>query len=928
MQSDRRLAFFVSTLTKTGLARAVAAALLAPLGSPAQAQQPGADSALEEIIVSARRREENLQTVPLAITAFTGEALEARGVDMVGNMNAMAPNLSVQGQAGRTNESEAAFRVRGVPGVAVYVDGIDQTSAIGLFTMGVVEVDRIEVLRGPQGTLFGNSALGGAVHYVTRKPAEEFGARVNVRSGTFDRLDIQGSVDMPLAEKFRAKLTFADMSTEGFMQSAQSGYKYGDINDQFYRADLLFAATDNLEIRYSYDRSEQDRQGASRAVWEIGPKNIFTLPNGVVFNTNAHAQAYENAFGILFDDQHSSSGFPGGVLGEYDTNVAIDTNGLQLGLDRQTLDVSWAMTERLTFHAIAGDRKQTRRQLVDFDADSRVFFADRQDNDGIDEESYELQLLGSHGERDQFSWVFGYYKSERTTKGRFPTYHGVPFVCDLLGPPAAAGQAPTIADRRGVTIADRAECFNNRMRAINQQANFVATPQMTAAEIQAMWDSIRLNPVANTIYNYRGVTPAFLASLAGPNFEELNITDFETEALFADLSWAITERLTLAVGARQQEDTNFGTQQVRGTNIVENAPWDDFQYDLRDPFAYTAVNTTLPRTTFEDTTARVSLQYQFTDDLMAYITASNGYAPGGVSQVPTNVLVLDANGVATGGLLRDIYNTDPALVDLPYRLVRGKETVDNYEIGMKADWADGRFRTNLTAFMTDWQNMAGSTYVATVWWDLNGNQFAEVPASPGYPNGGYVPCAARCDPANSAEVNYFPNLLTAGVLKAEASGIELELTYLGGENFQLGFNTGFLDTEFVELGQAGEGTVPAYDEGDGFPGAPDMTANLWGQYDWPLSGERSVSARLDYTWTDDYTTFAGGPLQRTQQAFGLLNARLVYDSGDNWSVALAGTNLTDEYYSPAFFYTVSQQLWDGSVGRPREVYVGFDFRFN
>jgi iron complex outermembrane receptor protein len=261
-------------------------------------------------------------------------------------------------------------------------------------------------------------------------------------------------------------------------------------------------------------------------------------------------------------------------------------------------------------------------------------------------------------------------------------------------------------------------------------------------------------------------------------------------------------------------------------------------------------------------------------------------------------------------------------------LVRGKETVDNYEIGLKADWADGRLRTNLTAFMTEWQNMAGSTYVATVWWDLNGNGYAEVPGTPGFPNGGFVPCAARCDRTNTAEVNYFPNLLTAGVLEAEASGIEFEMTYIAGDNFQLGFNTGLLDTEFLELGQAGEGTVPAYDEGDGFPGAPDMTANLWGQYDWSLANNRSVSARLDYTWTDDYTTFAGGPLQRTQEAFGLLNARLVYDSGANWSVALAGTNLTDEYYSPAFFYTVSQQLWDGAVGRPREVYLGFDFRFN
>jgi outer membrane receptor protein involved in Fe transport len=717
------------------------------------------------------------------------------------------------------------------------------------------------------------------------------------------------------------------MSSEGFMQSLDSGYKYGDINDQFYRADLLFTPTDNLDIRYSYDRSEQDRQGGSRAVWEIGPKNIFTLPNGVVFNTNPHAQAYENAFGILFDDHNVSSGHPGGVVGEYETRVADGTNGLQLELDRQTLDVTWAMTDALTFRALAGDRLQKRRVMVQFDADSRVFLSDRQDNDEFDEQSYELQLLGSHGDREQFSWVFGYYMSDRTTKSRFPTFHGLPFVCDLLGQPAAAGQAPSLADRRGVSISDRAQCFNNRMAAINQQANFVATPQMTAAQIQTMWNGIAQNPAANTIYNYNGVTPAILAGLAGPNFDALDITDFETEALFADFSWAITEKLTVAVGARQQEDTNFGTSQIRGTNIASLSPWDGYEVDLRDPFSYTAVSTKLPQAVFEDTTARASIQYQWTDDLMTYLTVSNGYAPGGVSQVPTNILVLDANGVATGGLLRDLHNTDPSLVDLPYRLVRGKETVDNYEIGLKADWLDGRLRTNLTAFMTEWQNMAGSTYVATVWWDLNGNNFAEVPGTPGFPNGGHVPCAARCDTTNSAEVNYFPNLLTAGVLEAEASGIEFEMTYIAGDNFQLGFNTGLLDTEFLELGQAGEGTVPAYDEGDGFPGAPDMTANLWGQYDWLLSNDRSVSARLDYTWTDDYTTFAGGPLQRTQEAFGLLNARLVYDSGSNWSIALAGTNLTDEYYSPAFFYTVSQQLWDGSVGRPREVYLGFDFSF-
>ncbi len=388
----------------------------------------------------------------------------------------------------------------------------------------------------------------------------------------------------------------------------------------------------------------------------------------------------------------------------------------------------------------------------------------------------------------------------------------MPFVCDLIANAAL----------RGVTNADRAECFNNRMRALAQPET--ATPQMTPAAIAAAWATYTTNPNANTLYNNRGVTPAVLAGLTGPNTELIDITDFNTSAFFADFSWAMTERFTLGLGARSQQDDNGGgTYQVRGANLMEYQPWDDFEYQLRDPFGYTAVTARGAATEYDQTTARVSLQYQWTDDIMTYVTLSNGYQPGGVSQVPPNILVM-SGGVATGGLLRDIQNTNPAAVDLPYQLIRGEETVDSFEIGMKADWADGRVRTNLTAFMTDWQNMIGTTYVATVWWDIDGNGFAERT----------LPCAARCDTTNTYEVNYFPNLLNAGVLEAEATGVEFELTWLGGENFQLGFNTGLLDTKFVELGQAGEGTVPAFDEGDKFPGAPDMTANVWGQYDWQL----------------------------------------------------------------------------------------------
>ena len=285
-----------------------------------------------------------------------------------------------------------------MPGVAVYVDGIDQTSTIGLFTMGVVEVDRIEVLRGPQGTLFGNSALGGAVHYVTRQASDEFGARVQVRAGTFDKLDMQASVDVPITEKFLTKFTFADMSTEGYMQSVDSGYKYGDINDQFYRADLLFHQPRTwtyATVTTAASRIER----AARAPSGRSVRRASSRCPTASCSTRMPMRRRTRTRSASFTTTQRGLRLPGGVLGEYDTRVAHDTNGLQLDLDRQTLEVDWSISDAFTFRALAGDRKQTRRLMVDFDSDSRVFFADRQDNDEINEESYELQFLGTHGDR-------------------------------------------------------------------------------------------------------------------------------------------------------------------------------------------------------------------------------------------------------------------------------------------------------------------------------------------------------------------------------------------------------------------------------------------------------------------------------------------------------------------------------------------------
>jgi iron complex outermembrane recepter protein len=895
-----------SQLNKLYVLSGVAAGVLAALALPVEsrAQQPGANVALEEIVVTSRRRMESLQDVPLAITAFSGVELEARGVESISNLNAMAPNLSVQGGAGRGIESAATFRVRGMPGVAMYIDGIDQSSSTGLFTMGVLEVERIEVLRGPQGTLFGTSALGGAIQYVSRLPGTEFGGRVQARTGSLNRRDIQASIDVPLTDNLLTKFTMASMSRDGFMSSVDSGAKYGDINDQFYRADIYFTPSDRTSFRYSYDVTDQDRMGGARAVWEIGPMNTFNV-GGVVVNSNAAAQAYANAYGLMFDCHHVCSGHPGGLVGKYETRVAHQTPGLQLEMARHTFDFSYDINDTLSFRTLAGRRTTERRLMVDFDSDSRVSFADRQDNDWIRENSVELQLIGTHGDRNQFDWVVGAYRFESSTRGRFPTIASETLNCDLQG----AAAAP---DFRGVTDLDRVSCFNDRMRALNMQDQFVAVPGMSRAEIASMWtDVVALNP------NHLGVTPTTIAGTVGANDDQINFNRGETTAYFADLSYRVTDRLTLAAGLRQQKDETRGLWRVQRNDMVEPFPWNNLEYHLRDPFGYNAITSRFGPTEYEKTTKRGSIQYNWTDDIMTYFTYADGYGPGGRSVLPGGILTLGAGGTATSGFLRDVHNA--GLSDLPAEMLRGEQTVDSYELGLRADWLDRRLRTNVTGFYTDWRNMTGSTYVATIFWDTNGDGFANVD--------GLIPCAVRCTSDGQYEILYFPNLLTSAVDKAEASGLEIEMTWLGGTNYRFGLNIGLLDTEFKKLGDAGLGTVPAYGEGDSFAGAPEMTANIWGQYDWTLRNGGALSGRLDYTWTDDYTTFAGGPLQRTQKSFGLLNARVEYDPGTNWSLVVAGTNLTNEYYSPAFFYTVSQQLWQGSVGRPREAYLGLNFRF-
>jgi iron complex outermembrane recepter protein len=189
------------------------------IAAPAYAQTAGGN-AVEELVVTAQRRSEALQDIPAAITAVTGATLEDRGITAPGDLQFIAPSM----QSGRLIGS-TAITIRGVglnqgaPGVAIHVDGVYQPRpAMGDLTQ--VDIERVEVLRGPQGTLYGRNANGGVVNFLTKAPSDEFEGYVLGRYGSYDDVRLQGVINVPMGDRFGARLVVDRWNRgEGFVKN-------------------------------------------------------------------------------------------------------------------------------------------------------------------------------------------------------------------------------------------------------------------------------------------------------------------------------------------------------------------------------------------------------------------------------------------------------------------------------------------------------------------------------------------------------------------------------------------------------------------------------------------------------------------------------------------------------------------------------------
>jgi iron complex outermembrane receptor protein len=221
--------------------------------------------ALEEVVVTAERRETALQDTPISIVALSAETLDRKGVEDLSDVALFTPNLAINGSRG-TGNNQPTFSIRGISGgggatsergVALYIDGIYVPRTSGsVFKM--FDIDRIEVLRGPQGTLFGRNSTGGAIRIVTKQPGHEFESYLRATLGNFERRDISGMVNIPVNDRFALRAQAAYLHEDGYVR--RGSQNLGGSEDKLARLQAAFDVTDNLKITVGglYSTSESD----------------------------------------------------------------------------------------------------------------------------------------------------------------------------------------------------------------------------------------------------------------------------------------------------------------------------------------------------------------------------------------------------------------------------------------------------------------------------------------------------------------------------------------------------------------------------------------------------------------------------------------------------------------------------------------------
>ncbi|WP_372764538.1 TonB-dependent receptor [Litorivivens sp.] len=276
-------------------------ALTATLISPAHAQVADKRSAtIEEVIVTARKVEESLQDTPVSVAAFSSADLEQLGASEAKDVADFTPNLRMQKQSG--SQDNYAMAIRGVssgetaltidPTVGVYMDGVYLARSTGL-AFDIVDLKRIEVLRGPQGTLFGRNTIGGALNIITEKPNGEPGFKLALGAGDQGYNRVMASADSPDFGPLAFKFSYMRKEAERELESLYNGKSLGDNSGQYYRLAARWKVSDTVALDYIFDGSRRESNANTQQLSHVRP--IYADPNGQFYGGRYYEQAAASA---------------------------------------------------------------------------------------------------------------------------------------------------------------------------------------------------------------------------------------------------------------------------------------------------------------------------------------------------------------------------------------------------------------------------------------------------------------------------------------------------------------------------------------------------------------------------------------------------------------------------------------------------------
>lgn len=642
-----------SVLLRRAVLAALALSALPALGQ--EDQRTGGGRALETIIVTAQKREQSLQDVPIVVTAISDQLLQDTGVRDIKDLTLLTPGLIV---TSTSNETVTTARIRGIgtvgdnagieSSVGVVIDGVYRPrNGVSFGDLG--ELERIEVLKGPQGTLFGKNTSAGVINVVSKKPSFDFGSDVELTAGNYGAREGDASVTGPLAEKIAGRLYVAARERDGLLDVDRGTGPRGedeDVNRKYYtaRGQLLFQPSEALDIRLVADYTDRDEDCCA------APQAVLTPTAGVLAVLNALQPGSVTVPADPFErDAHANRSTEQSIT-DKGTSLEANWDLDALGGATVTSVTAWRDWETVN----GQDADFTTVDILYRNPDGN--FANE-----FEQLSQELRLAG---ESDRLSWLVGAFYAGEDLESRNQLLYGTQFrtyFSALLSNPAFLTALPGSAWPGGAGTRDTyqqdsstwALFTNNSLRVTDA---LELTLGLRYTDESKDLDTRYLNEQGDVgCQALRANLPAIQAGLVGAGLPAATIQQILNT--------------TFGIGCATFADPIFND--LATSQSIDESEW----------------------------SGTAKLAYRFSDDVMAYASYARGYKAGGFN------------------LDRERNNGSPALnpgvpggiaVDLDTTF--DKELVDSYELGMKTQWLGNSLLLNGAVFYQDYENFQLNTF--------------------------------------------------------------------------------------------------------------------------------------------------------------------------------------------------------------------------